>query len=226
MDSPYKPGFGARPVVLVGRDTQLARAEAARTRVANSGEAANSIVFTGAPGLGKTVTLGVMGDRALGRGFVVATVTVDRVSDNVQMLATAVGEPVGPLHPGQRASSAFWAKAKDRLSALSIEVNAGVVKNVTDAPDRAPRSTVTVQRQVLADLLKNAARAAREREHHGLVLLLDQLQEPPGEEFVVLANAIQDAGKASQTPLAIFAAGLPQTPELVTGAPSSCRASE
>ena len=36
----------------------------------------------------------------------------------------------------------------------------------------------------------------------------------------MLANAIQDAGKASQAPLAIFAAGLPQTPELVMEAAS------
>ncbi len=63
-----------------------------------------------------------------------------------------------------------------------------------------------MQRQVLADLLQNAARAAREREHHGLVLLLDELREPSEEELVVLANAIQDAGKASEIPLAIFAA--------------------
>ena len=220
MDSPYKPGFGARPAVLVGRERQLARAEAVLTRVANSGEAGTSVVFTGARGLGKTVTLGVIGDRARARGFVVATVTLDRVSDNVQMLATAVGEAVAPLHRGERAGSAFWAKVKDRLGALSIEVNAGVVKIVTDAPDHTPRATVTVQRQVLADLLQNAARAAREREHHGLVLLLDEFQEPSVEELVVLANAIQDACKASATPLAIFAAGLPQTPELVMEAAS------
>lgn len=220
MDSPYRPGFGARPAVLVGRETQLARAEAVLTRVANSGEAGTSVVLTGARGLGKTVTLGVIGDRALARGFVVATVTLDRVSDNVQMLATAVGEAVSPLHRGERARSEFWRKVKDRLGALSIEVNAGVVKIVADALDHAPRATVTVQRQVLADLLQNAARAARERERHGLVLLLDELQEPPEEELVVLANAIQDAGKASGIPLAIFAAGLPQTPELVMAAAS------
>ena len=220
MDSPYKPGFGARPAVLVGREAQLARVEAVLTRLANSGEAGTSVVFTGARGLGKTVTLGVIGDRARARGFVVATVTLDRVSDNVQILASAVGEAVAPLHRGERAGSVFWRKVKDRLDALSIEVNAGVVKIVTGAPDPAARVTVTVQRQVLGDLLQNAARAARDSEHTGLVLLLDEFQEPPEEDLVVLANAIQDAGKAAGTPLAIFAAGLPQTPELVMAAAS------
>ena len=52
MDSPYHPGFGARPAVLVGRDQQLARAAANLTRVANSRAAAPSaMVLTGARGL-------------------------------------------------------------------------------------------------------------------------------------------------------------------------------
>lgn len=220
MVSTFKPGFGARPAVLVGREPQLARAQTVLTRVANSGEAGTSVVYTGARGLGKTVTLGVIGDRARAQGFVVATVTLDRVSDNVQMLATTVGEAVAPLYREDRAGSAFWRKVKDRLAALSIEVNAGVIRIVSDAAQQAARATVTVQRQVLADLLQNAARAARELEHRGLVLLLDELQEARTEDLVVLANAIQDAGKSSETPLAIFAAGLPQTPELVMEAAS------
>ncbi|MDT2006710.1 hypothetical protein FXW78_22695 [Rhodococcus opacus] len=113
-------GVGARPAVLVGREPHLARAEAVLTRVENSGApAAASIVFTGARGLGKTVTLGVIGDRARARSFVVAAVALDRVSDNVQMLATAVAEAVAPLH--RTATGALWQRVRDRLAALSIE---------------------------------------------------------------------------------------------------------
>lgn len=58
VESPYRPGFGVRPAVLVGRDRILSRAAVQLTRVANSGHAAPSVtVFTGARGLGKTVTL-------------------------------------------------------------------------------------------------------------------------------------------------------------------------
>jgi hypothetical protein len=49
MDSPYNPGFGARPAVLVGSDRRLARASAALTRVANSRfPAPSALVLTGA----------------------------------------------------------------------------------------------------------------------------------------------------------------------------------
>ena len=88
MDSPYHPGFGARPAVLVGREQQLTRASASLTRVANSSAAAPSaMVLTGARGLGKTVTLAVIGDTATERGFITASVAFDSVSDNVQLLA-------------------------------------------------------------------------------------------------------------------------------------------
>ena len=218
MDSPYKPGFGARPAVLVGREAQLARAEVALTRIANSGEAAAAtIVFTGARGLGKTVTLGVIGDRARERGFVTASVSLDRVSDNVQMLAAAVAETIAPLH--HTGASSVWQGVKDRLSALSIEVNAGVVKIISDAPESRP-ATTTIQRQVLASLLAGAAAAAREKGHTGLVVTLDELQEAPGDQLVVFANAIQDATTTEHAPLGIFGAGLPQTPELVMEAAS------
>ena len=73
---------------------------------------------------------------------------------------------------------------------------------------------------VLASLLQSAAQAAREKDHAGLVLLLDEFQETPTEQLVVLANAIQDATKAPGTPLVVFAAGLPITPELVMEAAS------
>ena len=218
MDSPYNPGFGARPAVLVGRDVQLARVEAVLARVRNAGEASPAhLVFTGARGLGKTVTLSVAGERASDRGFVTAAVAMDPVSDNVQLLATAVAEAVAPLQRHAAANS-VWTRLKQRLSALSIELNAGVVRVSSDAPGRP--AAPAVQRQALAALLIDAAQLAREAHGTGLVLLIDELQEAPYNDLVVLANAIQDAAKSAQVPLCVVAAGLPQTPDLVMAAAS------
>ncbi|MBM7518094.1 ATP-binding protein [Nocardioides nitrophenolicus] len=144
LDSPYQPGFGARPVVLVGRDQQLGRAAATLTRVANSGTSAPSaMVLTGARGLGKTVTLGVIGDDALARRFVTVAVTLDRVSDNVQLLAGGLAEAIAPLEvDAQRGVGEMWKRFRDRLGTLAIEVNAGVVK-VSATADPVARRTTT-----------------------------------------------------------------------------------
>ncbi|HRK44313.1 MAG TPA: ATP-binding protein [Nocardioides sp.] len=224
VDSPYSPGFGARPAVLVGRESQLARAEATLTRVANSHAAASSaLVLTGARGLGKTVTLGVIAETAEDRGFVTATVAFDSVSDNVQLLAGRIAEAIAPLEAKAARASQTWTRIRQRLAGLSVEINAGVVKITSSGREPAEQRSGAgaLQRQVLADLLSGAACLAKEHERPGLAVLLDELQEASREQLVVIANAVQDALRVGAgAPLVIFAAGLPETPERVMAAAS------
>lgn len=218
MDSPYQPGFGARPAVLVGRDRQLAKARAALTRVANTRAAAPSaLVFTGARGLGKTVTLDVIAEQARDRGFVTAGVALDGVSDNVQLLAARVAEGLKDLEHARFRTA--WERVRDRLAALSIEIDAGVVKVSSPPPRTAPTQSAT-RREALAALLADGAHLAAEHEHTGLAIFVDEFQEAPTADLVVIANAIQDALMAADAPLAVFAAGLPETPDRVMAAAS------
>lgn len=218
VDSPYKPGFGARPAVLVGRDRQLAKASAALTRVANTGSPAPSaLVLTGARGLGKTVTLDVIAEQARDRGFVTAGVALDSVSDNVQLLAARVAESVKDLeHPRLRSA---WERVRDRLAALSIEIDAGIV-TVSSPPARERAAQSATRREALAALFTAGAHLAAAHDHIGLAIFVDELQEAPRADLVVIANAIQDALMTPDAPFAVFAAGLPQTPDLVMAAAS------
>jgi hypothetical protein len=219
MDSPYQPGPGARPNVMVGRERQLARAHAVLTRVANSGAPSSSaLVLTGARGMGKTVTLGVIGDSARERGLVTAGVALDSVSDNTQLLATRIAEALKDYERGGARSA--WARVRERLSALSIEVNAGVVRVTSDAPVSRAEAHSATQREALASLMSDGARLAVEHGRAGLAVFIDELQEAPHHDLVVIANAIQDALMVSDAPIAVFAAGLPQTPERVVAAAS------
>ena len=85
MDSPYRPGFGARPVVLAGREHVLARAAANLTRVTNSSAPASTVtVLIGVRGIGKTVTLGEIADMAVERKLATCLVSLDTVSDNIR----------------------------------------------------------------------------------------------------------------------------------------------
>lgn len=219
MDSPYKPGPGARPAVLVGRERQLARADALLTRVANSGAPAPSaLVLTGARGMGKTVTLGVIGDSAHERGLVTAGVALDSVSDNAQLLATRIAEALKEFeHPGARTA---WSRVKERLAALSIEVSAGIVSVTSEAPAARAETHSATEREALASLMTEGARLAVEHDRTGLAIFVDEIQEAPHADLVVIANAIQDALMVPDAPLAVFAAGLPHTPERVMAAAS------
>lgn len=219
MDSPYQPGPGARPNVMVGRERQLARAQAVLTRVANSGAPSSSaLVLTGARGMGKTVTLGVIADSARERGLVTAGVALDSVSDNTQLLATRIAEALKDFERSGARSA--WARVRERLSALSIEVNAGVVRVTSEAPASRAEAHSATQREALASLMSDGARLAVEHGRAGLALFIDELQEAPHHDLVVIANAIQDALMTPDAPFAVFAAGLPQTPDLVMAAAS------
>jgi hypothetical protein len=218
MESPYRPGFGVRPAVFVGRERVLARASAELTRVANSGHAAPAVtLFTGPRGLGKTVTLDAIAVEAQRRGFVPCWVPLDSVSDNVQLLAARVAEAVSPL--GARSGGA-WDAFRRRLASLSLEVNAGIIK-ITSGPDAAGRPDRTASRQALGDVLVKAAQIAVGHRQTGVAVFIDEFQEAPHNQLVVLCNAIQDV-LTSQTmpPIVFFAAGLPNTPDKVMAAAS------
>jgi AAA ATPase domain len=141
--------------VLVDRDRQLARASAALTRVANSRSSAPSaLVLTGARGMGKTVTLGVVAERGRARGFVTAGVAMDSVSDNVQLIATRVAESLKDFE--SRGGRTAWERVRDRLAALSIEVNAGVVK-VTSPPGRDRVATQSASQRSVSTTTRPSA---------------------------------------------------------------------
>ncbi len=67
-DNPYTPNAGARPPALVGRDTQLTAFEILLDRL-RKGRTGESMLITGLRGVGKTVLLGALEERAKSRGW-------------------------------------------------------------------------------------------------------------------------------------------------------------
>lgn len=74
--NPYSPGAGLRPVELVGRDSEIESFEILRSR-AEAGRSAQSIVFYGLQGVGKTVLLNHLYGRAIESESIVARIEAD-----------------------------------------------------------------------------------------------------------------------------------------------------
>lgn len=216
MVSPYTPGSGKQPRVLVGRSELLARIRADLTRVQLTGSSSPYVtVFTGPRGLGKTVLLGQARRIAGELGFVTAHVGLDRSSTSVQRVAHAIGEALLGLLPIKRQLK----RLGDLLGHFSLEISAaGMITSAaqwTPGPDSAQAA-----RDHLRTLLSDAAAIAHDRAGgSGLVLTLDELQDSPADQLAILAHAIQDA-TGDDVPVAVVAAGLPTTPETVMGAAS------
>lgn len=220
LDSPYEPGPGARPSVVVGRTRQLDRAGAVLARTAATGRpAASAVCFTGSRGTGKTVTLDLVRDRARELGFVTSEVTrFDKTSSSPQRLAAGIAE--GAQAAGLDQSSR-WDRWRQRLAQMSVEVSAGIVKVTGRLPEVGEDPG---QRDSLTNLLVETAVLARESNRAGLAVFVDELQEagypdPERSDLVVIANAVQDSLRRD-APIAFMTAGLPDTPDRVMAAAS------
>lgn len=216
--NPYTPGFGQRPLVVVGRERQLARGHETLLTVAGTGRASTSpLVLLGVRGIGKTVALGLLRDDADHEGFVTVQVRLDRISSAAQLITSGTAEQIAPL--AAQGASGHWRRFTELIAQLSIEVSIAGVVTVGRRPAEAAPDVLT-ERQVLARSLISAAQLARGHGSQGLAIFIDEIQEARPNDLVVLVNALQDALTAPSTPIAIFAAGLPDSPARLMAAGS------
>ena len=217
MDSPYSPGAGVSPPVLVGREQAYARAAEMLARTANFGAAGRSpVIMTGVRGVGKTVLLAAITGQAAAGGFVTASVVVDRHGPLPSRLATAVAEAMRPLQP--KTSSGKWRRWLESLRRLSVEVSVPGVKISTPKDPHVERGSQerAADRDQVVSLLAQSAELAR-AERPGLLLALDELHEGPDVDLSVVTGLAQElVGSA----LVIVGAGLPQTPDRLMAAGS------
>lgn len=69
------------------------------------------------------------------------------------------------------------------------------------------------------ELIVETVKAARDEGHRGLVLLIDEVQDADRQGLRTLAVTWQDLqAEADALPAGLFAAGLPQTPEIISAA--------
>ncbi|GAA5140262.1 ATP-binding protein [Nocardioides marinquilinus] len=215
IPSPYTPGEA--PPVLVGRHEQVERARADLALMATYGRFRGRVqVDVGSRGVGKTSLLKAVRDAAAEAGAVVAWVTARGDESLVASLGHAItrgldgiGVDVGPR-----------SRLRDRVQSLSLELgavgaSAGVELDVASSDDAGTGAASSA----FADLVSAAALAARERGSAGLVLLVDEIQAAPRSDLRTFAYAWQELQQATpEPPAVVFAAGLPNTPDVLTAA--------
>lgn len=215
LPSPYTPGEA--PAVLVGRGAQIADAQADLALMATYGRFLGRVrVHVGSRGVGKTSLLKAVRDEATRAGAVVAWVTARGDESLVAALVAALARALDDLgiDVGRRT------RLRERLQTLTVELGAGVASagvEVDVSPARAPGNGAASA--ALGDFVSLAAAAARERGSAGLCLVVDEIQAAPREDLRTLAYAWQELQQAAPEPAAVVvAAGLPNTPDVLTAA--------
>jgi AAA ATPase domain len=201
--NPYTPDWGVGPPVLVGRDEHLDRAE--RALRAGPRDFWFTHAYYGERGVGKTVLLDAIGERAVGMGWAVVHTAV-RSGRFLEALLRA-----GLVEARQRLRRRGLGRAERTVTA---ELDFGVVKAEAQ---RRPTKVAPLPFDAELELsLRSLGELAADKAK-GVLITVDEAHAADGGELHVLSQTMQLVTKRRELPIALVAAGLPQLPSLLTG---------
>ena len=206
--NPYTPGAGRPPPELAGRDTILEEVHVAIQRN-KLGRAALSFMFVGLRGTGKTVLLNEVRIMAREEGFIaglmeVGTQNIHLSAPIIKILRAAllgmdrskrVSEQV---KRSLRVLKSFIGTVKDKYHDVEFSIDIDEEIGVADSG---------MLTEDLAEVFVTVGEAARARET-AIVILIDEIQNLPAEEFEALIMAVHRTNQRD-LPILLVGAGLP-----------------
>lgn len=222
VTNPYSPGAGLRPPELAGRDADIESFETLLARAA-AGRASQSVVLTGLRGVGKTVLLHDLADRARVRGWVLAQ--VEARADDDGRAGSFRHKMARGLNQSLRQATGRWgvgdklraALATFKSFALKTDPSGNLSLGIETDPQRGRADTGSLDLDV-SELALDLAESAADQ-GVGVVLFIDEMQDLDGEELAALASACHEAGQRS-LPFYVVGAGLPSLPGILAEARS------
>jgi len=206
--SPYTPGQVAREVL--GRGEQLAQVEERLTYLAELRRLIGRIrVDTGPRGVGKTSLLREVQRRAEARDIITVWVTGGGEETLLRGLALQIEERSRPW--GKKARARLARPIEELKISVGVPGVAGIQATVRPGSGEQLAS--------MKSLIVEGTRAALEEGHRGLILLIDEIQDADPASLRALAVTWQDLqAEQPDLPTGVFAAGLPETPEVIAAA--------
>ena len=197
--NPYRPGFNQAPHVLVGRDVVLASATEALAVAALDARTPRPVLLVGPRGVGKTVALAEIANRALEQHswptvHVEVRPRTPFTPDLVERVQIATTLLEGATATRRRRLRVSGGKVKAEPFGVGAEVD--IVKTEDPSP------AVPLERALVRCMEAAVDRKA------GLVLTIDELQLADRRELADLAAVLQ-AHIPDAWPVVLIAAGLP-----------------
>nr|WP_315492838.1 AAA family ATPase [uncultured Pseudomonas sp.] len=206
--NPFNPGAGVSPPELAGRSEVLGTALTALTRI-QRGKHAKSLMVLGLRGVGKTVLLNQIKDRAITMGYLAEMQEAHDGAELKQLLIPVLRRlllrldrlqnTVESVKKGIRVLRSFIGNIT--IAAGGAEVTLGVDPEVGYADSGNLEDD-------LRDMLIATGEAARDAQTP-VAILIDELQYLSKEELGALIRGIHAINQAG-LPLVLFGAGLPQ----------------
>lgn len=208
LKNPYAPSAGRPPPVLAGRTSLLEGAAVSleRTRI---GRHANSILFTGLRGVGKTVLLKRTAKDAQAGGIACLRLEARENLSLPAMLAPGLEKALSGLDAREKAKGRVreaWATLANFVR--SMEIAYGDLKVRFRTARKAGVVDTGDLETALPDLLAAAGEAAAAKET-AIAIFIDELQCVEKSQLAALIAALH-ACQQDQLPVIAIGAGLPQ----------------
>lgn len=203
--NPYSPGAGTQPPELSGRKHIITQAEIALDRCRN-GLSARGLMLVGLRGVGKTVLLVHLAQRAEAEGFSVISIEVPEKRSLPALLIPALraalfklGPPDNLIKRGLRVLGSFVASMK--LKYHDVEFSVSLEKEVGSADSGDLEYDLTALFVALGEMLRDKKTA--------LGIFIDEIQYLEEDQFAALIMALHKCAQL-RLPILLIGAGLPQ----------------
>ena len=208
--NPFSPGAGTPPPELAGRAFILEKADLLLARVF-AGRAEKSFLMVGLRGVGKTVLLNTLKQRAESQGYKTILVECHEGKSLAALIAPGLRQLLFSLDRMENISQKTrrgLAVLKSFFSGIKITIN-DIEFGIEAEKGTADSGDIEAD---LPELFTAVAEAAKDRKT-GVALLIDELQYLSEKEFSALIMAIHRISQRG-LPLVLIGAGLPQLPAL------------
>ncbi len=208
VTNPFAPGAGTPPPELAGRDALLETVRIAVARV-RGGRPAKSVLMIGLRGVGKTVLLDRMRDRAEADGIYTLRIEAPENRSLPALLAPQIRQVLLRLsrveqakhlaQRGLRGLAGFVAALKVKYDDIEVGIDLDPEPGLADNGD--------LEHDLHA--LLEAVGAAAQEAGTALILFIDELQYVEEDQLAALITALHRTAQRS-LPVMLVGAGLPQ----------------
>ena len=206
--NPFNPGAGVSPPELAGRSEVLGTAETALERI-KRGRHAKSLMVLGLRGVGKTVLLNQIKDRAVSLGYLAEMQEAHDGAELKQLLIPVLRRLLLRLDRMQNTVETVKKGIRVLRSFIgNITIAAGGTEVTLGVDPEAGYADSGNLEDDLRDVLIATGEAARDS-GTPVAILIDELQYLSKDELSALIRGIHAINQAG-LPLILFGAGLPQ----------------
>lgn len=210
LKNPFSPGAGSRPPELAGRDKVVQDAEIALGRVVQ-GRSAQSQIFLGLRGTGKTVLLNEVLSMAERSAYLTSYIETPENRSLTELLYPAMRQVLRKLSNVEKAKQLALSGMKALRGFASVfKISIGAVEIGVEAdPGVADSGNLEIDLAEMFEVIGRAAQAASQ----GWALLIDEVQYLEEAELAAIIVAVHRMAQRN-LPVMVFAGGLPQMAKL------------